>query len=126
MTKLEIRERTRERGWPWWDRPSSPCLASRLPYGTAVTPERLRQVEVAEAGLRNLGITGNLRVRHHGALARIELDRALVTTWRDGAALESLTHAVRAAGFERVEVDERGFRSGSLNVIESGAPLSGH
>jgi uncharacterized protein len=126
MTKLEIRERTRERGWPWWDRPSSPCLASRLPYGTAVTPERLRQVEAAEAGLRDLGITGNLRVRHHGALARVELDKALVNTWSDGMALESLSRAVRAAGFERVELDARGFRSGSLNVIESGAPLSGH
>jgi uncharacterized protein len=126
MTKFEIRERTRERGWPWWDRPSSPCLASRLPYGTAVTPERLRQVEVAEAGLRELGITGNLRVRHHGALARIELDKPLVTRWSDGTALESLTRAVRAAGFERVELDSRGFRSGSLNVIESGALLSGH
>ena len=126
LTKTEIRERTRERGWPWWERPSSPCLASRLPYGTAVTPERLRQVEIAEAGLRDLGISGNLRVRHHGSLARIEVDRALVTRWSTGAAFESLARAVRAAGFERVEVDERGFRSGSLNVLEGGATLSGH
>ena len=131
LTKAEIRERTRERGWPWWDRPSSPCLASRLPYGTAVTPERLGQVETAEAALRSLGISGNLRVRHHGDLARVELDRQLLDLWSGGVAFEKLTAAVRGAGFGRVEVDPRGFRSGSLNVIDSGAaptsaPLSGH
>jgi len=126
LAKDEIRELTRGRGWPWWDRPSSPCLASRLPYGMTVTSERLRQVELAEAALRDLGITGNLRVRHHGALARVELDRALVPYWREGSAFETLGNAVRAAGFERVELDAQGFRSGSLNVIEGGAPLPGH
>lgn len=126
LTKPEIRERTRDRGWPWWDRPAAPCLASRLPYGTAVTPERLRQVEVAENALRDLGITGNVRVRHHGDLARVELDAALIARWREGAAFESLANAVRGAGYARVELDPRGFRSGSLNVIEGGANLSGH
>jgi uncharacterized protein len=121
FTKDEIRECTRERQWPWWDRPSSPCLASRLPYGMAVTPERLRQVELAEAGLRDLGITGNLRVRHHGDLARVEIDAGSLSQWRDGAAFESLANAVRLAGFERVELDPRGFRSGSLNVLDTGA-----
>lgn len=126
FTKAEIRELTRKRGWPWWDRPSSPCLASRLPYGTPVTTERLRQVELAESGLRDLGITGNLRVRHHGELARIELDRDVLAKWSGGAAFESLANAVRAAGFEKVELDARGFRSGSLNVLDGGASLSGH
>ena len=126
FTKAEIRERTRERGWPWWDRPAAPCLASRLPYGTAVTVERLRQVERAENALRDLGIAGNLRVRHHGDLARVELDWQLVERWRTGAAFELLAQAVRAAGFERVEVDARGFRSGALNVLDGGASLSGH
>jgi pyridinium-3,5-biscarboxylic acid mononucleotide sulfurtransferase len=128
LTKAEIRANTEVRGWPWFDRPSSPCLASRLPYGTPVTPERLKQVERAEAALRDLGITGNLRVRHHGDLARIELDRELISRWRDGggAALESLANAVRAAGFLRVELDPKGFRSGSLNVLEGGASLPGH
>lgn len=124
LTKAEIRERTRDRGWPWWDRPSSPCLASRLPYGTGVTPERLRQVEHAESALRDLGITGNLRVRHHGDLARVELDRDLLGRWQQGAALESLVNAVRGAGFSMVELDARGFRSGSLNVLEGRAALS--
>jgi pyridinium-3,5-biscarboxylic acid mononucleotide sulfurtransferase len=126
LTKAEIRERTRVRGWPWWDRPSSPCLASRLPYGTAVTPERLRQVEQAESALRDLGITGNLRVRHHGELARVEIDRAQVERWKSGAAFESLANAVLAAGFAKVELDPRGFRSGSLNVLGGGATFPGH
>jgi uncharacterized protein len=126
LTKDEIRERTRARGWPWWDRPSSPCLASRLPYGTAVTRERLQQVELAESALRDLGIAGNLRVRHHGDLARVELDRVLLERWRHGAAFETLATAVLSAGFARVELDARGFRSGSLNVVEGGASLPGH
>lgn len=135
LTKAEIRERTRDRGWPWWDRPASPCLASRLPYGTRVTRDRLRQVERAEAALRDLGIAGNLRVRHHGDLARVELDVALVSRWAQGTALETLTVAVLAQGFARVEVDPRGFRSGALNILapeggggggETGAALSSH
>ena len=126
FTKAEIRQRTRERGWPWWDRPAAPCLASRLPYGTSVTPERLRQVERAENALRDLGIAGNLRVRHHGDLARVELDSHIVPEWQQGASLDRLIRAVRAAGFDRVELDPRGFRSGGLNVLEGGAPLSGH
>lgn len=127
MSKAEIRERTRERGWDWWDRPASPCLSSRLPYGIGVTPERLRQVERAEAGLRDLGIRGNVRVRYHGPLARVELDRALIAQWREGAAFARLTETVRDAGFEQVELDPRGFRSGSLNVLEGVvAPVPGH
>jgi uncharacterized protein len=128
FTKAEIRERTRARGWSWWDRPASPCLASRLPYGTAVTPDRLRQVEAAEAALRGLGIGGNLRVRHHGELGRVELDRALLPSWTAGPALDSLVQAVRGAGFAFVELDPRGFRSGSLNVLEAdaSASLPGH
>ena len=126
LTKAEIRERTQARGWPWWDRPSSPCLASRLPYGTPVTTERLRQVERAETALRDLGIGGNLRVRHHGDLARVELDRDLLPRWREHEAFESLARAVKGAGFTDVELDARGFRSGSLNVLESGASLPRH
>ena len=91
-----------------------------------MTPERLRQVERAENALRDLGIGGNLRVRHHGDLARVELDQQLLPHWRSGDAFEQLAAAVRAAGFDRVEVDARGFRSGGLNVVDGGASLSGH
>lgn len=132
LSKDEIRERARARGWSWWDRPSAPCLASRLPYGMAVTPERLRQVDRAEAALRALGITGNLRVRHHGELARVEIDRHALPRWSAGAALDAIVSAVRGAGFARVEVDQRGFRSGALNVLagvadqnDLGATVSG-
>ena len=76
MTKAEIRERSHARGLPTWSKPSSPCLASRIPYGTPVTTERLARIERAESALRSLGIIGNLRVRDHGELARIELDAA--------------------------------------------------
>jgi uncharacterized protein len=126
LTKGEIRERTQARGWPWWDRPASPCLASRLPYGTPVTTERLRQVECAEGALRDLGIKGNVRVRHFGDLARVELDRDVLSHWRAAEPFELLAAAVRSAGFPRVELDARGFRSGSLNVLEGGAALPGH
>ena len=131
LTKAEIRERTRERGWSWWDRPASPCLASRLPYGTAVTAERLRQVEAAEGALRSLGIHGNLRVRHYGETARVEIDRELLDRWTQAAEFARLERAVVAAGFTTVELDPRGFRSGSLNVLgvagDGGrATLSGH
>lgn len=121
FTKDEIRERTRERGWPWWDRPSAPCLASRLPYGIGVTPERLRQIELAEAALRDLGIRGNLRVRHHDDLARVELDTEMLAEFGRGHGLKAVARAVMGAGYARVEVDPRGFRSGALNVILSEA-----
>lgn len=118
LTKSEIRVLSRARGLATWSQPSAPCLASRIPYGTAVTSERLAQVERAEQALRDLGIEGNLRVRHHGELARIELESALLDEWLDEANARRLVAAVRAAGFQRVALDLRGFRSGSLNVLE--------
>lgn len=118
FTKAEIRELSRARGLPTWSQPSSPCLASRLPYGTAVTPERLRQVDAAERSLRSLGLTGDLRVRHHGDLARVEISRGELPEWLDSSRLARLRDAVAGAGFARVCVDLRGFRSGSLNVLE--------
>jgi uncharacterized protein len=117
FTKAEIRERSRVRDLPTWSQPSSPCLSSRIPYGTAVTVERLRQVERAERALRDLGITGDLRVRHHGTLARIEMPAALLGEWLRPERSAGIALAVRAAGFTRVALDLRGFRSGSLNVL---------
>jgi len=117
LTKAEIRYLSHIHGLPTWSRPSSPCLSSRLPYGTPVTAPRLLQVERAEAALRELGVVGDLRVRHHGDLARVELDRSELGEWLEPARLLALHDAVRAAGFARVAVDLRGFRSGSLNVL---------
>lgn len=118
FTKDEIRALSKRRGLPTWAQPSSPCLASRIPYGTEVTSERLRQVDVAEQALRALGITGDLRVRFHDDLARVELDTGELERWLAPARLESLRAAVVRAGFARVALDLWGFRSGSLNVLE--------
>jgi len=117
FTKDEIRALSRARGLPTWSQPASPCLASRIPYGTAVTQERLRRIERAEEALRALGIDGDLRVRDHGDLARIELAADTLAAWLEPAAAATLARAVRGAGFARVALDLRGFRSGSLNVL---------
>ena len=118
LTKAEIRLLSQARSLPTWAQPSAPCLASRIPYGTPVTRERLAQIDRAEQSLRSLGIAGDLRVRHHDDLARIELDAALIDYWLEPQNAQRLVDAVRAAGFRRVALDLRGFRSGSLNVLE--------
>ena len=117
MSKAEIRERSRALGLPTWAQPSSPCLSSRIPYGSPVTADRLRRIEAAERALRELGITGDLRVRDHGDLARIELRPQAITFWSEPERSAQLANAVRAAGFEHVALDLAGFRSGSLNVL---------
>lgn len=117
FTKEEIRARSRALGLPTWQQPASPCLSSRLPYGTSVTPERLRLIERAERAVRALGITGDMRVRYHDDVARVELAPAELTTWLEGERAEELRAAVVGAGFPRVALDLRGFRSGSLNVL---------
>lgn len=117
LTKAEIRALSQARGIPTWAQPSSPCLSSRIPYGIAVTATRLAMIERAEAALRTLGISGDLRVRYHDDLARIEIDSAEVDRWLEPEAARQLAAAVQAAGFERVAIDLRGFRSGSLNIL---------
>jgi uncharacterized protein len=117
LTKDEIRILSRRRGLAGWDRPASPCLSSRIPYGTAVTTDRLRRIETAERAVRALGVIGDLRVRYHGDLARVELSRAELEGWLAPAARARLREAVASAGFARVAIDLAGFRSGSLNVL---------
>lgn len=125
FSKADIRELSHARGIPTWSQPSSPCLSSRLPYGTPVTVTRLSAVERAERALRTLGVAGNLRVRHHGDVARVEMDLAEVERWRADERAARLEDAVRAAGFARVDIDPRGFRSGSLNVLAGVLPDRG-
>ncbi len=119
FTKDVIRANSHHLDIPTWSQPSSPCLSSRIPYGTSVTAERLRQVELAERALRDLGIEGDLRVRFHGDLARIEMAPKLLATWLRRDAVERIARAVRPSGFGRVAIDLRGFRSGSLNVLNN-------
>jgi len=117
LTKDEIRTLSEARGIPTWSQPSSPCLSSRIPYGIAVTATRLAMIERAEAALRDLGIEGDLRVRYHDDLARIEIGAQELDRWLEPDASARIAIAVQRAGFERVAIDLRGFRSGSLNVL---------
>lgn len=114
--KAAIREALRELELPVWDKPSSPCLSSRVPYGDPITREKLEQIGRAEAALRELGFR-ELRVRHHGSTARIELPRAeMGRVLADGLA-EEIVRRVREAGFAFVALDLEGLRSGSLNRL---------
>jgi pyridinium-3,5-biscarboxylic acid mononucleotide sulfurtransferase len=114
LNKPEIRSLARAAGLRIWDRPASACLSSRIPYGTAVTPELLALVERGECALRELGFR-QFRVRAHGELARVEiavdeLPRALLP-----ATLAEISSRLRAAGFAYVTLDMEGYRQGSLN-----------
>lgn len=116
-TKAAVREAARALGIPIWDAPAAPCLASRIRYGVEVTPERLRQVERGEAFLRGLGVAGDLRVRHHGHRARIEVNPemfALLTNHRP-----AIDSAFQEIGFLAVDIDPAGYRRGSLLPIAS-------
>lgn len=119
LTKADVRALSAHLGLPTWDQPSAPCLASRLPYGTGVTAERLAQVERAESAVRALGVRGDVRVRHHGPLARVELPPDALDHWLRPEQADALARAVRDAGFARVALDLAGFRSGSLNVLSA-------
>ena len=117
LSKATIRRLSRERGIPTWSQPASPCLSSRIPYGTAVTIERLRQIERAEHAVRTLGVEGDLRVRYHGDLARVEIASEVLGHWFQPSARSVMHAALRGVGFARGALDARGFRSGSLNVL---------
>jgi pyridinium-3,5-biscarboxylic acid mononucleotide sulfurtransferase len=117
FTKQDIRDASRRLGIPTWQQPSSPCLSSRLPYGIAVTRARLEQIERAEAAVRALGVAGDLRVRYHDDLARVELGADELPYWMEPSRFETLREALLSTGFARVALDLKGFRSGSLNVL---------
>ncbi len=117
FSKDDIRLLSRLREIPTWSQPASPCLASRLPYGTAVTSERLARVERAEDALRALGISGDMRVRDHDDVGRVELGQAELESWLVPASVAAFAAAVQGAGFPRAALDLGGFRSGSLNAL---------
>lgn len=114
LGKVEIREISRVLGLPTADKPALACLASRVAYGLQVTPERLRMVEAAEEVVRNLGFR-QVRVRHHGELARIEVPREEVPHLLAVAEGERLAGRLREIGFRFVTVDLEGYRAGSMN-----------
>jgi uncharacterized protein len=113
LTKEDIRALSRERGLPTWDKPAMACLSSRIPYGTPVTVEALGRIEEAEAYLRSLGLR-QLRVRHHGDMARIESDETGLELLI--ARRAEVVERLKALGYLYVTLDLTGFRSGSLNA----------
>jgi len=114
--KASIRKALKALDLPVWDKPSNPCLSSRVPYGEPITREKLEQIGRAEAALRELGFR-ELRVRHHGSTARIELPKDEIPRVLSGGIADEIVARVRAAGFAFVALDLEGLRSGSLNRL---------
>ena len=116
-TKAAIRAASRELGLPDWDAPAAPCLSSRLVYGLEVTPKRLDQVEKGEAFLRSIGVEGDLRVRHHGSRARVEVITGQMD--RVHGAWPAVEEFFAGLGFASVELDPAGYRRGGLLALAS-------
>ena len=123
LTKAEIRELAREAGMSSWDEPASACLSSRIPYGSEVTEEKLRQIERAEDAVRALGFRV-FRVRHHDGLARLEIARDEMPRALEPVVNEALVAGVKAAGYQFVSLDLQGYRLGSLNEALRLRPVS--
>ncbi len=114
LTKAEVRAWSEAYALPTWNKPQMACLASRIPYGTPVTPERLAQVERAEVGVRALGFR-DLRVRHHGELGRVEIGEGELE--RAFARRAEIARVVKEAGFRLAALDLEPFRSGRMNEV---------
>ena len=114
MTKDDIRRYSRELGLPTWDKPSSPCLSSRFPYGTTINLERLNKVAACEMFLKELRFR-EFRVRYHGDLARLEVAQNEIDRLFDRDLRDAVVAKFKAVGFLYVSLDLQGFRSGSLN-----------
>jgi uncharacterized protein len=114
LRKDEIRERSRLYGLETWDQPASACLSSRIPYGSPVTVEKLRMIDSAEEALRRLGFR-QCRVRHHGEIARIEIERTEMSKVLSLEMFDRIASEFRQIGFRFVAVDVEGYRMGALN-----------
>ena len=120
MSKREVRELSRRAGLPTWDKPASPCLSSRIAYGTPVTIERLGVVDRGEDILRSLGFR-EFRVRHHDDLVRLEIAPAELSLALRREVVDELAQKFRALGFRYVTLDLHGYRTGAMNeVLNSG------
>lgn len=114
--KQQVRDLARSLGLPNWDLPSAPCLASRFPYGEVITPVKLEVVAAAERGLQGLGFT-QVRVRHHGRLARLEVAQQDIAHAAEESVRRAIVKLLRDLGYAYVALDLEGFRSGSLNEV---------
>ncbi|MFA5309148.1 MAG: ATP-dependent sacrificial sulfur transferase LarE [Dehalococcoidales bacterium] len=116
LTKAEIRQLSRDRGLPTWDKPAAPCLATRIPYGTPVTTETIGRIARGEKYLRGLGL-GELRLRHHGDTARIEVTPPdMARLLREDTRREIVTR-IKGLGYKYVTLDLAGYRTGSMNEV---------
>ncbi|VAX19765.1 ATP-utilizing enzyme of the PP-loop superfamily [hydrothermal vent metagenome] len=118
LTKDEIRTLSKKMGLFTWNKPAFACLASRMPYGSSITTENLKMVETAEDAIRKLGFA-QVRVRHHGEVARIEFLKADIPQAMDPTVADSIYNVVKKAGFLYVSVDIKGYRQGSMNETKS-------
>jgi len=116
LSKREVRALSRRAGLPTWDAPASPCLSSRLAYGTPVTIARLRTVERGEEIMRDMGFR-EFRVRHHDELVRLEVAPAELERALERTVVDELARAFRALGFRYVTLDLHGYRTGAMNEV---------
>lgn len=124
FTKKEIREASRVMGLPTWDKPSFACLASRFPYGQGISREELEKVAAAEESLRNLGLR-QLRVRHHGDTARIEVPTADIPQLANEGIRRRVVACFKELGYTYVTLDLEGYRTGSMNEALTGITQKG-
>lgn len=117
LTKTEIRALSQQRGLPTWDKPAMACLASRFPYGTALTAEALRRVEEAEEFLRREFGLRQVRVRHHDAIARLEVEPQAIPLLAAESSRQCVVQRLRELGYIYVTLDLGAFRSGSMNDV---------
>ena len=117
MTKPEIRQLSRLLGLPTWNKPSYACLASRIPYGHSITPEKLKQVDAGEAFIRGLGLSWQVRIRHEEDTARIEVETEAIARFMDKDVRQQIVSRLRALGFRFVALDLEGYTTGSLNRV---------
>lgn len=117
MTKAEIRQLSRLLELPTWNKPSYACLASRIPYGHSITPEKLKQVDVGESFIRGLGISWQVRIRHEEDTARIEVETEAIARFMDKDVRQQIVSRLRALGFRFVALDLEGYTTGSLNRV---------
>jgi uncharacterized protein len=126
FSKQEIRTLSKQLNLPTWDKPSYACLASRIPYHTPITAEKLRQVDAGEEFLRELGLSGQIRVRHHNEIARLEMDAQDLRQFMQSALRNRVIDHFKTLGFTYITLDLEGYNMGSLNRVVPAAQKGSH
>lgn len=116
LSKAEIREISHRMGLPTWDKPATTCLATRIEYGIRIDPEILTRIDKAEQFLKNMGFN-QVRVRHHGSIARIEVDPESIARLTDHEIRDSIVQMFEELGYSYTTLDMHGYRAGSMNAV---------